>query len=293
MALLAEKHITYSDIEETLPILVSVTSAEKEQCSTNSSITMTVKNSPSYASVSQGVETSEQQQHPQNKQLKLWAKAREKLPTLHLQNIEMQSNEEDLGTSVEGHMTIKLRVCIFAILVYLSIGVAAYSYVFENWCIVDSLYFTVVTFTTVGYGDLFPSTEVAKLFTSFYSLVGVSILGVALGVIGSKVMEYKISVASKADKVLEETILSLLKSSANGSEEITGQTEDAAHSKCDLSSPEENKANVILVLLRTYTPVFVVLFLGSVVIAWAEGWGWMTAIYYCTLTAVTVGEFLK
>jgi hypothetical protein len=29
--------------------------------------------------------------------------------------------------------------------------------------------------------------------------------------------------------------------------------------------------------------------MGSFIIAWAEGWGWMTAIYYCTLTAVTVG----
>jgi len=40
--------------------------------------------------------------------------------------------------------------CLFAILLYMSCGVVSYSYIFEKWPIVDSLYFSVVTFTTVG-----------------------------------------------------------------------------------------------------------------------------------------------
>jgi len=40
--------------------------------------------------------------------------------------------------------------CLFAILLYMSCGVLSYSYIFEKWPIVDSLYFSVVTFTTVG-----------------------------------------------------------------------------------------------------------------------------------------------
>lgn len=38
----------------------------------------------------------------------------------------------------------------------------------EDWSWVDSLYFSVVTLTTVGYGDLSPTTDLSKLFTVVY-----------------------------------------------------------------------------------------------------------------------------
>jgi voltage-gated potassium channel len=41
---------------------------------------------------------------------------------------------------------------------------------------VDAFYFSVVTLTTVGYGDFAPQTDAGKLFTSVYVLVGVGIL---------------------------------------------------------------------------------------------------------------------
>ena len=46
----------------------------------------------------------------------------------------------------------------------------------EDFSWVDSLYFTVVTLTTVGYGDLSPATTLGKVFTVVYLLVGVGVL---------------------------------------------------------------------------------------------------------------------
>jgi voltage-gated potassium channel Kch len=40
---------------------------------------------------------------------------------------------------------------------------------------VDSLYFSVVTLATVGYGDLAPKTTEGKLFTIVYLLVGIGL----------------------------------------------------------------------------------------------------------------------
>lgn len=46
----------------------------------------------------------------------------------------------------------------------------------EGWSYLDSLYFCVVSLGTVGYGDLTPSTPVAKLFTIVYLINGIVIL---------------------------------------------------------------------------------------------------------------------
>jgi len=46
----------------------------------------------------------------------------------------------------------------------------------EGWSWVDSLYFSVVAVTTVGFGDITPSTDPSKLFTVVYILGGISII---------------------------------------------------------------------------------------------------------------------
>ena len=46
----------------------------------------------------------------------------------------------------------------------------------EGWSWIDSLYFSVVTLGTVGYGDFTPSTPLSKLFTIFYILNGIGVL---------------------------------------------------------------------------------------------------------------------
>lgn len=46
----------------------------------------------------------------------------------------------------------------------------------EGWNLIDSLYFSVITLATVGYGDFVPTTPIARLFTILYVINGISIL---------------------------------------------------------------------------------------------------------------------
>lgn len=45
----------------------------------------------------------------------------------------------------------------------------------EGWSLLDSLYFSVVTIATVGYGDLAPRTALGKIFTIGYIFTGIGL----------------------------------------------------------------------------------------------------------------------
>lgn len=46
----------------------------------------------------------------------------------------------------------------------------------EGWRWLDSLYFSVITLATVGYGDFSPQTDLGKVFTIVYVFLGIGLL---------------------------------------------------------------------------------------------------------------------
>jgi hypothetical protein len=55
----------------------------------------------------------------------------------------------------------------------LVMGTVVYRWL-EDWSWVDSFYFSAVAVTTVGFGDLSPTTDGSKLFTVFYLAAGIA-----------------------------------------------------------------------------------------------------------------------
>ncbi len=53
---------------------------------------------------------------------------------------------------------------------------SAFCWLVEGWSYVDAVYFSVVTLTTIGYGDIAPQTDAGKLFTVVYILVGLGVI---------------------------------------------------------------------------------------------------------------------
>jgi voltage-gated potassium channel len=51
--------------------------------------------------------------------------------------------------------------------------------------ILDAVWWTVATSTTVGYGDIIPVTETGKIIAIFYMFFGIGILGLSISVLGT------------------------------------------------------------------------------------------------------------
>ena len=67
------------------------------------------------------------------------------------------------------------RALLLVVAILLGVGTFFYTLV-EGWGIIDSFYFSVISLTTVGYGDFAPQTDVGKLFTTIYIFLGLSVI---------------------------------------------------------------------------------------------------------------------
>ena len=99
-------------------------------------------------------------------------------------------------------VTVKVGSAILFLVILLVFGTAAF-HVMEtyqedypdgrmkgqNWTYVDSFYFSAITLTTIGYGDLFPSHDLSKIVTVFYAFFGVALVLYLLGVIAKWYIE--------------------------------------------------------------------------------------------------------
>jgi voltage-gated potassium channel Kch len=67
------------------------------------------------------------------------------------------------------------RDLLFTTIIIIITGTLVYHFV-EGWSYIDSLYFSVVTLTTIGYGDFAPQTDEGKLFTILYIVIGIGMI---------------------------------------------------------------------------------------------------------------------
>ena len=61
----------------------------------------------------------------------------------------------------------------------------------EGWPLLDTTYFLTVSITTVGYGDICPVTDLGKIFTVLYALVGIVFVFAALSPLVDALMYVK------------------------------------------------------------------------------------------------------
>ncbi len=67
------------------------------------------------------------------------------------------------------------RALTTSVVLVLAVGTAVFR-VLEDWSVLDSLYFCVITLTTIGFGDFSPETAAGKIFTMFYVFIGLGFM---------------------------------------------------------------------------------------------------------------------
>ena len=206
-----------------------------------------------------------------------------------------------------------LRECLALFIALLMIGGLAYSFCFNQWSIIDSLYFTIVTLTTCGYGDITPTTPGGKVFATVFALAGVVILGLVLGVVGSQLVEAEInyteSAKAKSSKAVDnaftrrypkryDSMSSLESMDSTGSSVY--DTESCPTRNLNSKSRrrsnirEEDKEFPGVALVARHLPGLLPFLFGGLIMAKLEHWSLIDTVYYCVVTStVSIMVYFK
>ena len=95
---------------------------------------------------------------------------------------------------------------ISPLLIFLSIIVVVLGQIvsrIEKWDSFDGLYWSLITATTVGYGDIRPIKKLSKLLSIFIALVGMMFTGI---IIAATVNTASIAFSQHADELVTEKV---------------------------------------------------------------------------------------
>ena len=84
--------------------------------------------------------------------------------------------------------------------ILIALGTIVYANL-EGWGLRDALYVTIITMTTVGYGDLSPETANGRLFAIFFTLFAIGIAGYAISSLAAYLIESR---AGKRIRILRK-----------------------------------------------------------------------------------------
>jgi len=100
-------------------------------------------------------------------------------------------------------LTSRAYKAIVLFLGVILLGVLGYSSLFDyTW--VDALYMTIITITTVGFGEVHPLTDASKIFTIFMILTSISIYGYLVSVVSEYLSNTTLMEALRTTKILKQ-----------------------------------------------------------------------------------------
>ena len=176
--------------------------------------------------------------------------------------------------------------------IYMILGIVFYSYILETkLTVIQSIYFSVSVFTTVGYGDISPASSIGgMLFTCIYGLYGIIILGLFLGILGDYVVRKEQAIVAELTKAAKESYMKSLH------DEVDGGEQELPSAFSEHSGPLYDFvcqysvffADLCVITIGQRAFIFLVLLLGLPILV-AEKWSIVPALYWLVMTGTTIG----
>lgn len=134
----------------------------------------------------------------------------------------------------------KLFYLLFVAAIIITIGSFVIFFVESNHpdsqinSMLDAVWWTVSTVTTVGYGDVVPVTETGKIVAIFYMFFGISVLALFLSVLGTQFYRnrfYNEEEISHAQKLILDRMDDLEKNQENLQKDLRDLIEKLKHNQ--------------------------------------------------------------
>ncbi|XP_065119856.1 potassium channel subfamily K member 10a [Paramisgurnus dabryanus] len=135
------------------------------------------------------------------------------------------------------------------------------SYNSSHWDLGSSFFFAGTVITTIGYGNIAPSTEGGKIFCILYAIFGIPLFGFLLAGVGDQLGTIFVKSIAKVEKMFR-------------------------HKHNQISQTKIRVASTLLFILAGCI-LFVTI--PAVIFKHIEGWSGLEAIYFVVITLTTVG----
>eukprot|EP00555_Chaetoceros_dichaeta_P013369 CAMPEP_0198251428 /NCGR_PEP_ID=MMETSP1447-20131203/2263_1 /TAXON_ID=420782 /ORGANISM="Chaetoceros dichaeta, Strain CCMP1751" /LENGTH=366 /DNA_ID=CAMNT_0043936447 /DNA_START=167 /DNA_END=1267 /DNA_ORIENTATION=+ len=187
-------------------------------------------------------------------------------------------NEDDKRENLtDGLHKLSVGYSLLIIPAYVIFGTVVTHLWMDDWTFIDSMYFTVVSFTTVGYGDLYPTDDGQRAFTTIYVIIGIIVLGgIALGVIFDGLFGAYDTAVSKVRKHIFESNFCKL-------DKLTCCKPTCGDEK------EQWLLDDVKTVLYAALPGTALNIAIAAIIGHFEGWTFLTSVYFSFITATSIG----
>ena len=176
-----------------------------------------------------------------------------------------------------------LKTLLFAVVVLLLyVGLAMIWLVWEgpDWTNTDAVYFAAMTASTVGYGDISPTTPPSRAFTILMAFIGIGIVFPAVGSAFSGLIFEPITTRSRAllERLFPQHAVHL------------GEVDETnAADQADYTVPRHPLIYYPKQLLPSLTLNLLLQLASAGIFCLIEDWDYGSALYHCLITATTIG----
>ena len=155
---------------------------------------------------------------------------------------------------------------IIFLLCYYAVSVVFYIHI-ESWNFLDSIYFMSSTLSLIGLGDIYPKTDMGKIYTATFSIFGLGTTLITISIIMWLLSEKSVNILSKVNmNTLNENQL------------------------------DEQVPSIKKQIFKTFSLLFLILIVLITVIAvtfkYIEDWSFIDSFYFaiCMLTTLGYGD---